>query len=258
MPSGATLASKSPSNAGEGKASPSALGRSRLTAQADPSRPLLDVRGVTLQYKTPRPSGHRDLSRRLRRAASATASSCSGPSGCGKSTLLKAVGGYHARRPKARSARRAAPITQPGPRPHDGVPGIRPAAAVEDGAGRTSLFPLQTSRQARRGKALDERAMHYIEKVNLDQVRRQLSAHAVGRHEAARRDRARHGDGARYPADGRAVRRARRAHARARCRTSCWRCGTTRASPCCSSPTRSRRRSRSATASCCCRRIRAR
>ena len=52
---------------------------------------------------------------------------------------------------------------------------------------------------------------HYIDKVGLDEIRRRLSAHAVGRHEAARRHRARHGDGAGYPADGRAVRRARRA-----------------------------------------------
>ena len=84
--------------------------------------------------------------------------------------------------------------------------------------------------------------------------RRQLSAHAVRRHEAARRDRARHGDGAGHPADGRAVRRARRADA-ADCRTNCCSSGTRPNSPCCSSPTRSRKRSRSATASCCCRRI---
>ncbi len=61
------------------------------------------------------------------------------------------------------------------------------------------------------GRAAEERALEYIAKVNLDQVRRQLSAHAVGRHEAARRHRARHGDGARRAADGRALRRARRA-----------------------------------------------
>ena len=65
--------------------------------------------------------------------------------------------------------------------------------------------------RGRRGRAT-RRAMH-IAKVNLAKFADSLSAHAVGRHEAARRDRARHGDGARHPADGRAVRGARRADA---------------------------------------------
>ena len=117
------------------------------------------------------------------------------------------------------------------------------------------MFPLRASGRLPRKAARGTGARTTSTKVNLAAVRRQLSAHAVGRHEAARRDRARHGDGARHPADGRAVRRARRAHAGARCRTSCCSSGTTRASPCCSSRIRSPRRSRSATASCCCRRI---
>ena len=84
-----------------------------------------------------------------------------------------------------------------------------------------------------------------------------LSAHAVGRHEAARRHRPRAGDGAGRAADGRAVRGARRddpppdaggaAGAVARCR----------AARCCSSPIRSRRRCCSATASSFSPRIRA-
>ena len=71
------------------------------------------------------------------------------------------------------------------------------------------MFPLlaigQAARQGGRGEG---DALHREGQPR--QVRRQPSAHAVGRHEAARGDRARHGDGARHAADGRAVRRARR------------------------------------------------
>ncbi len=89
--------------------------------------------------------------------------------------------------------------------------------------------PAASSGGARRRSA---RALH--REGRPDGVRRQLSAHAVRRHEAARRHRTRHGHGARHPADGRALRRARRADPRARCRRSCCSCGTTRASRCCS------------------------
>ena len=51
MPIGAKLASKSASS-GVGESRSAAAGRAR--ALADPSRPLLDVRGVTIQYKTQR------------------------------------------------------------------------------------------------------------------------------------------------------------------------------------------------------------
>ena len=61
----------------------------------------------------------------------------------------------------------------------------------------------------------------------------------------------------RRAADGRALRRARRAHAPQDAGGAAARCGRKCASRCCSSRTRSRRRWWSATASCCCRRIRA-
>ena len=96
---------------------------------------LLDVSDVTLRYKTSsavvtateRVSFTVDRSDRF---------VLLGPSGCGKSTLLKAVGGYMTpsegkmrhQRPRDHRARR---------RPDDGLPGVRPAAAVEDGARRT-------------------------------------------------------------------------------------------------------------------------
>ena len=90
MPIGAKLASKSASS-GVGESRSAAAGRAR--ALADPSRPLLDVRGVTIQYKT-----QRHLVTATYRVGfnvlQADRFVLLGPSGCGKSTLLKAVGGY--------------------------------------------------------------------------------------------------------------------------------------------------------------------
>ena len=143
------------------------------------------------------------------RSCDRTASSCSGPSGCGKSTLLKAVGGYM-RRSRARSASRGRGHAARA-RPHDGVPGVRPAAAVEDRQGERDVR-ADRERQAR-GQGSRGQGARVHRQGQPRQVRRQLSAHAVRRHEAARRDRARHGDGTRHPADGRAVRRARCADA---------------------------------------------
>jgi len=67
------------------------------------------------------------------------------------------------------------------------------------------MFPLLMTRRLPRRQA-EARARAYIEKVSLTPRRRQLSAYVVRRHEAARRHRPRHGNGARHPADGRAVR----------------------------------------------------
>ena len=126
--------------------------------------PLLEVRGVTLQYKTPGylvTATYRvdfDVHRSDRFVLL-------GPSGCGKSTLLKAVGGYM--RPiegeirlKGRSDRQARP------RPHDGVPGVRPAAAVEDGAAERDVSAAERPAGSRRPRPKPRR-MQYIEKVNL-------------------------------------------------------------------------------------------
>src|ERR1700726_5207334 len=60
---------------------------------ASSSPPLLDVKGVTLQYKTP--DAH--ITATYRVDFSVLRSDrfvVVGPAGCGKSTLLKAVGGY--------------------------------------------------------------------------------------------------------------------------------------------------------------------
>ena len=98
--------------------------------QPEPA-PLLDVSGVTLQYKT-----REHLVTATYRVDFQVLQSdrfvLLGPSGCGKSTLLKAVGGYM--KPVEGEIRlKGKAIDKPGPGPDDGVPGIRPAAAVEDG-----------------------------------------------------------------------------------------------------------------------------
>ena len=127
MPSGATLASK-PATAGAGEPKPTG---GRVRAAADPSQPLLDVRGVTIQYKT---QAHL-VTATYRVGFNVLQGDrfvLLGPSGCGKSTLLKAVGGYL--QPTEGEIRlKGELITKPGPGPHHGVPGIRSIAAVENG-----------------------------------------------------------------------------------------------------------------------------
>ena len=134
-----------------------------------------------------------------------------GPSGCGKSTLLKAVGGYMAP-VEGEIAAQGPRVTEPGPdrmMVFQEFDQLLPWKTVLQNVMFRAADARQAARQGGGGAA-----MHYIEKVGLTHVRRHLSAHAVGRHEAARRDRPRHGDGAGHPADGRAVRRAGRADAR--------------------------------------------
>jgi len=67
------------------------------------------------------------------------------------------------------------------------------------------MFPLLMTRRLPRKEA--EQARPRLSRKGQPHPRgRQLSAYSVRRHEAARRHRPRHGDGARYPLDGRAVR----------------------------------------------------
>ena len=93
MASGATLASKSALPGAGGIKTVSAGSSGRAAADADPNQPLLDVRGVTIQYKT-----QRHLVTATYRVGFNVLQGdrfvVLGPSGCGKSTLLKAVGGY--------------------------------------------------------------------------------------------------------------------------------------------------------------------
>ncbi len=125
--------------------------------------PLLDVRGVTLRYKT-----EQHLVTATYRVDFAVYPAdrfvLLGPSGCGKSTLLKAVAGFMA--------------------PAEGTIELKGNAVTEPGPDRMMVFqefdqllPWKTVRQnvmftlvqsgKSKGRAAEAKAMHCIEKVGL-------------------------------------------------------------------------------------------
>jgi len=132
-------------------------------ASLSPPPPLLDVRGVTLQYKT-----REHLVTATYRVDFQVYRSdryvLLGPSGCGKSTLLKAVGGYMT--PTEGEIRlKDRVITRPGPdrmMVFQEFDQLLPWKTVKGNV----MFPLLASGKLR-GKAAEEKAMQYIEKVNL-------------------------------------------------------------------------------------------
>ena len=164
MRSGATPASKTASDtAGIGSVAPSAALHGRAAPDAEAGRPLLDVRGVTMQYKT---QAHLITAtyRVSFQVLQGDRFVVVGPSGCGKSTLLKAVGGYLT--PTEGEIRlKGERITRPGPdriMVFQEFDQLLPWMTVFQNV----AFPLKTTGTLH-GKAADERAMHYIEKVKL-------------------------------------------------------------------------------------------
>ncbi len=161
MTGGPALASKTASGTPGMKASPAP--RSRVVPDDETGRPLLDVRGVTMQYKT---QAHL-VTATYRVSFSVLQGDrfvVVGPSGCGKSTLLKAVGGYLA--PTEGEIRlKGELVSKPGPdriMVFQEFDQLLPWMTVFENV----AFPLKTTGTLR-GKAADERAMQYLEKVKL-------------------------------------------------------------------------------------------
>ena len=162
MTGGPALASKAaPDTARVRPASPAARGRTAPDNEA--GRPLLDVRGVTMRYKT---QAHL-ITATYRVSFSVLQGDrfvVVGPSGCGKSTLLKAVGGYLSPT-EGEITLKGERITMPGPdrmMVFQEFDQLLPWKTVLENV----TLPLKTT-GALNGKAATDRAMQYLEKVKL-------------------------------------------------------------------------------------------
>ncbi len=130
---------------------------------SEPAQPLLDVRGVTLQYKT---------SERIVTATHRVSFAVHpgdrfvllGPSGCGKSSLLKAVAGY-LEPVEGEFHLRGRRIREPGPdrmMVFQEFDQLLPWKTVRENI----MFPLLATKRVPKPQAR-ERASYYIEKVGL-------------------------------------------------------------------------------------------
>lgn len=130
---------------------------------ANPTQPLLDIRGVSLEYHT-----HERVVRATHRVDLSVYQTdrfvLLGPSGCGKSTLLKAVAGF-IKPTEGEIILGDKPVHGPGPdrivvfQEFDQLP---PWKTVKQNV----LFPLLATRKLGKKEA-EERALHYLNKVGL-------------------------------------------------------------------------------------------
>jgi NitT/TauT family transport system ATP-binding protein len=160
MQTAAKAATEAASSIGRTAASAAKEGHS---AAVGVDKPLLEMRGVTLQYKT---QDHLVTAtyRIDFNVVEGDRFVVLGPSGCGKSTLLKAVGGYMA--PIEGEIRlKGEQITKPGPdriMVFQEFDQLLPWKTVRENV----MFPLTTTGKLR-GKAARDKAMECIAKVNL-------------------------------------------------------------------------------------------
>src|SRR3984885_7985944 len=164
MTRGATLASTTGADtAATRPAAPAVAPCGSVVTDAEAGRTLLDVRGVTMQYKT---QSHL-ITATYRVSFSVLQGDrfvVVGPSGCGKSTLLKAVGGYLSPT-EGEIPLKGEPVTKPGPdrmMVFQEFDQLLPWKTVLENV----TFPLKTT-GALRGKQATDRAMQYLEKVKL-------------------------------------------------------------------------------------------
>jgi NitT/TauT family transport system ATP-binding protein len=137
--------------------------RGRTVPDHEAGQRLLDVRGVTMRYKT---QAHL-ITATYRVSFSVLQGDrfvVVGPSGCGKSTLLKAVGGYLTPT-EGEITLKGERITKPGPdrmMVFQEFDQLLPWKTVLENV----TFPLKTT-GALRGREATDRAMQYLEKVKL-------------------------------------------------------------------------------------------
>ncbi len=132
--------------------------------RAVPARPLVEVDGLTLQYKTAR-SLITATYRVSFQVFPADRYVLLGPSGCGKSSLLKGIAGF-IKPVEGGISLGGRPVTQPGPdrmMVFQEFDQLLPWKTVLDNV----VFPLLRSGTLK-GAAARERAMAYIRKVKLD------------------------------------------------------------------------------------------